>query len=65
MVYLMGAGFKSGLNIELSRDGVRERLEAALQEDYRARVDPGGIPFAGLAGVSAFRPLPTLAFTLR
>ena len=48
MVYLLGAGFKCDLCLDVSRDGNRERLDgSALHEDYRARVDPGGIPYSG------------------
>ncbi|PLK22887.1 hypothetical protein C0V72_12510 [Porphyrobacter sp. TH134] len=44
MVYLLGAGFKSNLSVDISRDGNRERLDdSALHEEYRARVEPGGI----------------------
>lgn len=45
MVYLLGAGFKSNLCVDLSREGDRERvLGSALHEEYRARVEPGGSP---------------------
>lgn len=45
MVYLLGTGFKCNLSIDVSREGNRERLDdAVLHEDYRARVDPGGMP---------------------
>ncbi len=45
MIYLMGAGFKVGLDLAISRGGEREHLSgSALHEDYRARMDPGGIP---------------------
>lgn len=44
MVYLLGAGFKSDLSVDIGRDGNRERLHgSALHEEYRARVEPGGI----------------------
>ena len=44
VVYLLGAGFKSNLSVDISRDGNRERLDdSALHEEYRARVEPGGI----------------------
>lgn len=44
LVYLLGAGFKSNLSVDISRDGNRERLNgSALHEEYRARVEPGGI----------------------
>ena len=46
MVYLLGVGFKCDLSIDLNRAGNRERLDdSGLTEDYRLRVDPGGIPY--------------------
>lgn len=46
MVYLLGAGFKSNLCVDVSRNGNRERLlGSALHEEYRARVEPGGVPY--------------------
>lgn len=46
MVYLLGVGFKSNLSVDISREGNRERLHgSALHEDYRARVEPGGIRY--------------------
>jgi hypothetical protein len=46
MVYLLGSGFKCDLSIDLNRAGNRERLDdSGLTEDYRLRVDPGGIPY--------------------
>lgn len=45
MVYLMGAGFKSGLDLAVNRGDERESLKGAvLHEDYRARINPGGLP---------------------
>lgn len=44
MVYLLGAGFKSNLCVDISREGNRERLHgSALHEEYRARVEQAGI----------------------
>lgn len=46
MAYLLGAGFKSNLSVDISREGNRERLHgSALHEEYRARVEPGGIRY--------------------
>lgn len=45
MVYLLGAGFKNDISLDVSRGGNRERLHgSALHERYRARVEPGGRP---------------------
>lgn len=47
MIYLLGVGFKRDLSVDVSREGNRERLDGSgLHEDYRARVDPGGIPYS-------------------
>jgi hypothetical protein len=44
MVYLMGAGFKSDLDLAVSREDMRESLrDVPLHEDYRAHINPGGL----------------------
>jgi hypothetical protein len=44
MIYLLGAGFKSDLKVEISRGDEREHLSCTLHEDYRGYIDPGGAP---------------------
>jgi hypothetical protein len=46
MVYLMGASFKSDLDLAISRGDEQESLRGTvLHENYRAHINPGGIPF--------------------
>ncbi|MEE4199534.1 hypothetical protein [Erythrobacter sp.] len=45
MIYLMGNGFKSDLDVEISRGNEREQLMSALYEDYRAYIEPGGVQY--------------------
>jgi hypothetical protein len=45
MVYMMGAGFKSGLDLAIIRGDEHESLkDAVLHEHYRAHINPGGLP---------------------